>query len=62
MNSIFKVFFGDKTVQDILEEDARAIKQRGEDTRVYTYDERNDQGFIRARAIPVPKGEEREIA
>lgn len=59
MTANFKGLIGSKTVQEILKEDAIAIKKRGEDVRVFTYQERNDHGFVTAKARPVPKDEER---
>ena len=62
MTANFKVLTGNKSTQEILKEDAIAIKKRGEDVRVFTYQERNDQGFVTAKARPVPKDEEKLCA
>lgn len=59
MTANFKVLIGNKSIQEILNEDAIAIKKRGEDVRVFTYQERNDHGFVTAKARPVPKDEEK---
>lgn len=56
LNDTFRArLFGDKSVEDILKEDAQFIQARGADTREYTFEETTVQGFTRARIVAVPK-------
>ncbi len=58
MTSIFKNIFGDTNLQAVLQEDARAIKSIGEDSRTFTYLEQNDQGYVTAKSYPVVIGKD----
>lgn len=62
MIDIVKLLLGGKSVDVALREDAEAIKRIGADSRVFTFDERQEGGVITARSRPIPVEElQREL-
>lgn len=55
MNEVLKAILGNRTVEEALEADARAIREIVQDTRVRTYDQKNDLGYVTAKILPVVK-------
>ena len=55
MNEVLKAILGNRTVDEALEADARAIRDIVQDTRVRTYDQKNDLGYVTAKILPVVK-------
>lgn len=55
MNEVLKAILGNQTVKEVLDADARAIREIVQDTRVRTYDQKNDLGYVTAKILPVVK-------
>lgn len=56
MNDVVKSILGGRTPAEALDADARAIREIIQDTRVGTYEQKKDLGYVTARILPVPKG------
>jgi hypothetical protein len=55
MNDIVRRFLGGKSAQEVLREEAATIQRIGDDHRVFTFDQREDAGYVTAesRAVAV---------
>lgn len=56
MTEILKAILGNRTPAEALEADARAIREIVQDTRIRTYEQKTDLGYVTAKIIPVVKG------
>lgn len=53
MNDIVRMFLGRKSAEEVLREDAAAIKRIGEDVRLFTFDQREEAGYVTANSRAV---------
>jgi len=57
MNEIMKAILGNRKPAEALDEQARAIREIIRDTRIHTYDQKSDPGYVTAKILPVVKGD-----
>lgn len=55
MNEVLKAILGNRTATEVLEADGLAIREIVRDTRVRTYEQKNDLGYVTAKILPVVK-------
>lgn len=55
MNELVRKVLAGRTVNEMLHDEARAIKAIGEDKREMTYNAKIEHGYVTGKILPVPK-------
>lgn len=52
MNDFVRLFLGSKSALEVLIEEAEAIKSIGNDARVFTFNQKEREGYVTANSRP----------